>query len=190
MKIGLYFGSFNPIHHGHLIIANHILNEEWVERVWFIVSPQNPFKESASLLNENHRYHLVNLAIEGDIRMKASDIEFTLPRPSYTAITLAHLTEKYPQHEFAIIMGGDSFQNIHRWKNASYILENYEILVYNRPDFDIFVDSTSKVKVLEAPLLEISATHIRRLIKERKSVKYLLPDNVIEEIEKGGYYRK
>ena len=129
MKIGLFFGSFNPIHHGHLIIANHILNEQLVEKVWFIVSPQNPLKETAALLNENQRLHLTRLAIDNDVRMQASDIEFTLSRPSYTAITLAHLLEKYPQHEFSVILGGDSFQNIKRWKNYEYILNNFNILI-------------------------------------------------------------
>lgn len=190
MKIGLYFGSFNPIHHAHLIIASHILNEEYVDRIWFVVSPQNPLKESATLLNENHRYHLVNLAIEDDSRMKASDIEFSLPRPSYTSVTLAHLTEKYPHYSFSIIMGSDSFQNLGRWKNAPYILNNFEILVYNRPKFTVIADLNANIKVLNAPLLELSSTHIRKLIKEKKSVKYLLPEAVIEEIEKGGYYRK
>lgn len=190
MKIGLYFGSFNPVHHAHLIIASHILNEKLVDRVWFIVSPHNPLKETNSLLNENHRYHLVNLAVEGDDRIKASDIEFSLPRPSYTSVTLAHLTEKYPHHTFCVIMGSDSFQNINRWKNANYILSNYEILIYNRPKFVISDDLSPNIKIVNAPLLELSATEIRKLIRERKSVRYLLPENVIEEIEKGGYYRK
>ncbi len=190
MKIGLYFGSFNPIHHAHLLIASHILNENRVDKVWFVVSPHNPLKETQSLLNENHRYHLVNLAIEEDDRMRASDIEFTLPRPSYTSVTLAHLSEKYPQHRFSIIMGGDSFQNIRKWKNYQYILDNYPILVYNRPGFAIEEDIGQNIQVLNAPLLELSATRIRQLIREKKSIKYMLPDNVIEEIEKGGYYRK
>lgn len=190
MKIGLFFGSFNPIHHAHLIIANHILNEEPIEKVWFVVSPHNPLKETVSLLNENQRLHLLRLAIDSDLRMQASDIEFTLPRPSYTAVTLAHLTEKYPQHEFSIILGGDSFQNIQKWKNHQYILENFDILIYNRPGFQINVGLGSRIKILDAPLLEISATTIRQLIKARKSIRYLLPENVIEEIERSGYFRK
>lgn len=190
MKIGLYFGSFNPIHHAHLIIASHILNEGMADKVWFVVSPHNPLKETGSLLNENHRYHLVNLAIEGDERLKASDIEFTLPRPSYTSVTLAHLSEKYPQHQFSVIMGGDSFQNIKRWKNYEYILNNYPVLIYNRPGFEIKQNIPGNITLLNAPLLELSATQIRQLIREKKSVKYMLPASVIEEIEKGGYYRK
>jgi len=190
MKIGLYFGSFNPIHNGHLIIASHILNEKLVDKIWFIVSPQNPLKETSSLLNENHRYHLASIATEDDQRMKASDIEFSLPRPSYTSVTLAQLTEKYPQHQFTVIMGGDSFQNIQKWKNFEFILNNYPILIYNRPGFEIKAMKNSNTVVLNAPLLEISSTWIRNLIKEKKSIKYLLPDNVIEELERGGYYRK
>ncbi|MFT4093340.1 MAG: nicotinate (nicotinamide) nucleotide adenylyltransferase [Niabella sp.] len=190
MKIGLYFGSFNPIHHAHLIIASYILNKGLVDKVWFIVSPQNPLKETAALLNENHRLHLVNLAIEGDERMRASEIEFTLPRPSYTSITLAHLSEKYPHYQFSVIMGGDSFQNIRRWKNYQFIIDKYDILIYNRPGFEINADLSSNIKILDAPLLELSATGIRNLIKEKKSIKYLMPEKVIEEIEKGGYYRK
>ena len=190
MKIGLYFGSFNPIHQGHLIIASHLLNENLIDKVWFVVSPQNPLKETRSLLNENHRLHLVNIAIENDDRMRASDIEFTLARPSYTSITLSHLTEKYPQHQFSVIMGGDSIQNIRKWKNFEYILNNYPILVYNRPGYIVPEDIDGNIQVINAPLLEISATHIRQLIREKKSAKYMVPAAVLEEIEKGGYYRK
>lgn len=190
MKIGLFFGSFNPIHHAHLIIANYILNEGLVDKIWFIVSPHNPLKESASLLNETQRLHLTRLAIEGEDRLTASDIEFSLPRPSYTSITLAHLSEKYPNYKFSLIMGGDSFQNIEKWKNYKYILENYNILVYNRPGFTINTSLSDRITVLDAPLLELSATAIRKLIREKKSIRYLLPDNVIEEIEKSGFYKK
>ncbi|SDD76215.1 nicotinate (nicotinamide) nucleotide adenylyltransferase [Niabella drilacis] len=190
MKIGLFFGSFNPIHHAHLIIANHILNQELVNKVWLVVSPHNPLKETASLLNENQRLHLTRLAIDNDTRMQATDIEFTLPRPSYTAVTLAHLSEKYPQHDFSLIMGGDSFQNIEKWKNYKYILENFNILIYNRPGFETDTRLSNRITLLDAPLLELSATHIRQLIKAKKSIRYLLPEAVIEEIEKAGYFRK
>ncbi|MBO9620703.1 MAG: nicotinate-nucleotide adenylyltransferase [Niabella sp.] len=190
MKIGLFFGSFNPIHHGHLIIASHILNQGHTEKIWFVVSPHNPLKESAALLNENQRLHLVRLAVEEDTRMAVSDVEFLLPRPSYTAITLAHLSEKYPQHEFSLILGGDSFQNIEKWKNYKYILNNYNVYIYNRPGFMIDTTGNTQLTVLDAPLLELSATMIRNLIKQKKSVHYLLPEKVIDEIEKSGYYRK
>lgn len=189
MKIGLYFGSFNPIHHGHLIIASYMVNFTELQSVWFVVSPQNPFKESASLLNERHRKQLVDLAIEGDDHLKTCDIEFKLPRPSYTIDTLVHLKEKYPQHEFTIIMGSDSFQNIEKWKNASLLLREYPVLIYHREGFP--VDSsllTEKVKVVKAPLLQISGTLIRKLIKERKSIRYLVPEIVREQILSQQYY--
>src|SRR6476646_45232 len=132
MEIGLYFGSFNPIHVRHLIIANHFLNNTVLKKIWFVVSPQNPFKEQATLLNEYHRIHLVKLAIEDDPRMRAIDIEFNLPKPSYTAATLVQLEEKYPKNKFHLIMGSDSFQNIHKWKNFQSIITNYPIYVYMR----------------------------------------------------------
>lgn len=189
MNIGLYFGSFNPVHCGHLIIANHILNETGLEKIWFIVSPQNPFKTSSALLNEYNRLHLLKLATEDDLRIKVSDIEFGLPKPSYTSVTLAHLQEKYPGHGFSIIMGGDSFQNLGKWNNAEYIIKNFPVYVYPRPGFEIQNHFNAKLKIVEAPLLQISATQIRQLIKEGKSVRYLLPEKVREEIEKGNYYK-
>jgi nicotinate-nucleotide adenylyltransferase len=189
MKIGLYFGSFNPIHTGHCIIASHVLNNTDLKQVWFIISPQNPFKVSSSLLNEYHRFHLVQTAIQGEVSLKASDIEFQLPKPSYTASTLTYLAEKYPQHSFSIIMGSDSFQNLSRWKNASYIIQNYEIFVYLRPGFPVENSIGAKLVLLNAPLLEISATLIRENLKQKKSIRYLVPDNVKEEIERNGYYK-
>lgn len=190
MKIGLYFGSFNPVHVAHLIIANHILNETDIEKIWFIVSPQNPFKSESNLLNEYHRLHLVRLATEEDNRIKASDIEFGLPKPSYTSSTLVYLAEKHPEHEFCIIMGSDSFQNLHKWKNYETIVKNYLVYVYLRPGFEVENKIGAKLVVLDAPLLQLSATLIRKYIKEGKSARYMLPDKVIEEIEKGGYYKK
>lgn len=189
MKIGLYFGSFNPIHTGHLIIANHVLNETELQKIWFIVTPQNPFKPSSTLLNEYDRLYLVQKAVESDARLRASDIEFSLPKPSFTAHTLSYLAEKYPSHEFVLIMGSDSFLNIEKWKNASFILNNYAILVYQRPGFDVTVRDYNKLIVLDAPLLQISATHIREAVKQNKSIRYLVPNVVAEEIEKSGFYR-
>jgi len=191
MKIGLYFGSFNPVHTAHLIIANHVLNETDIEKVWFVISPQNPFKNAdANLLNEYHRLHLVRLATEDDNRIKASDIEFSLPKPSYTTTTLAYLGEKYPEHEFVIIMGSDSFQNLSKWKNSEVIIKNYQIYVYTRPGFEVENTIGSKLTVLEAPLLQLSATQIRENIREGKSIRYMVPDKVLEEIERGNYYRQ
>jgi len=190
MKIGLYFGSFNPVHVAHLIIANHILNETDIEKVWFVVSPQNPFKSESGLLNEYHRLQMVRLATEDDGRIKASDIEFSLPKPSYTTATLAYLAEKNPEHDFCIIMGSDSFQNLHKWKNYEVIVKNYQVYVYLRPGFEAENKIGAKLQILDAPLLQLSATHIRKHIKEGKSVRYMVPDKVLEEIEKGGYYKK
>jgi len=190
MNIGLYFGSFNPVHTGHLIIANHFLNCTDLKKIWFVVSPQNPFKEKGSLLNEYHRFHLLKLAIEDDNRMKALDIEFGLPKPSYTANTLIHMDEKYPGNQFTIIMGSDSFQNLHKWKNYEMIVKNYPIYVYRRQGFETKNHVNAKLTVVEAPLLQISATEIRTLLRDKKSIRYLVPDKVKEEIERGGYYLK
>ena len=190
MKIGLFFGSFNPIHNGHLIIANHILNESDIDKVWFVVSPQNPFKNAESLLNNYDRLHLVSKAIENDFRMKASDIEFHLPKPSYTVTTLAYLKEKYPEHEFVIIIGSDSFQNLSKWKNFEIIVNNYQLIIYKRPGFEVENNIGAKILIMNAPLLEISATYIRDLIKKNKSIKYLVPENIEEEIKTNRFYNQ
>lgn len=189
MKIGLYFGSFNPIHNGHLIIAKHVLNNTDLKQVWLIVSPHNPLKKSSQLLNEYHRLHLAKLAIEGENDLKISNIEFGLPKPSYTIDTLTHLQEKHPEHSFSIIMGSDSLCNIHKWKNYKILLANYELLIYKRPGFEPVVTGGANITVLDAPLLEISSTHIRELIKTKKSFRYLVPDIVKEEIERNSYYK-
>jgi nicotinate-nucleotide adenylyltransferase len=188
MKIGLYFGSFNPIHVGHLIIGSFVANNTDVDQVWFVVSPHNPLKKSSTLLNEYHRLHLVQLAIKDDEQLKASNIEFKLPRPSYTIDTLTYLTEKYKDYEFVVIVGSDSFQNISKWKNFEQLLKNYCLYVYQRPGFEVKEDN-SNIKILSAPLLEISSTSLRHLIKEGKTIRYLVPDGVREEIEKNRYYK-
>lgn len=190
MKVGLYFGSFNPIHIGHLVIASHLLNETDLQKIWFVVSPLNPFKESESLVNEYDRLHLVQKAIEDDPRFKVTDIEFTLPRPSYTINTLTYLVEKYPGYEFRIIMGSDSYQNIMKWKNPEQILSEYGILVYRRPGFDVTPIEGSRTTILDAPLLQISATHIRELVRKGKSIKYLVPAEVENEIRNSNLFRK
>lgn len=189
MNIGLYFGSFNPIHTGHLIIANHIHQNTDLDKVWFVVSPQNPLKKSNTLLNEYDRLHLVTLAIKDNVNFRASNIEFSLPKPSYTVQTLAYCTEKFPNENFTIIMGSDSFQNIKNWKNYEFILANYKIIVYQRPAFEIDLSQLrDNVSTLKAPLLEISATHIRQAIRNDQSVKYLIPDEVNDYILENNLY--
>jgi nicotinate-nucleotide adenylyltransferase len=188
MHIGLYFGSFNPVHIGHLIIANFVANNTSVNQVWYIISPHNPLKKSSSLLNEYHRLHLVKLAIDSNNKFKASDIEFKLPRPSYTIDTLTYLHEKYPTYTFSVIIGSDSLLNINKWKNGEVLLTDYHLIVYQRPGF-IAEASNSNISLLKAPLLEISSTEIRKLIQNRKSIQYLVPEKVVEEIERNGYYK-
>ena len=188
MNIALYFGSFNPIHHGHLIIANEIMQQENYQELWFVISPQNPFKNENNLLNANHRFHLLQLAVEGEYKLKASNIEFKLPKPSYTVNTLVYLKEKYPNHQFDIVLGSDGFQNIIKWKNSAFIIENYKFLIYKRPGYDINNEAMANIKIIEGPQLYISSTHIRKLIEEQKSIKYLVPDLVAGEIKARGYY--
>lgn len=188
MNIGLYFGSFNPVHNGHLIIAQHLLNETALDKIWFVVSPQNPFKQQKTLLNEYDRLHLITIAIEGTPALKATDIEFKLPRPSYTIDTMTYLGEKYPQHTFSIIMGSDSFQNIDSWKNGELLKARYTIYVYGRPGYPV-QEQAENIICINAPLLQISATHIRELIQKNKSVRFLVPDVVKEEIERNNYYK-
>lgn len=190
MKIGLYFGSFNPIHIGHLIIARHLLDNSSLEQVWFIVSPQNPLKSQAGLLNEYQRLHLVSLSIEGENRLKASNIEFNMPKPSFTIDTLTYLEEKYPDQKYAIIMGSDSYVNLDKWKSGEIIKERYEIYVYERRGFPINrLTGTNRLHFVDAPLLDISASYIRKQIKAGKSIRYLVTDAVHDEILKAGYYR-
>jgi len=191
MNIGLYFGSFNPIHIGHLIVANHILQHTDLDKIWFVVSPQNPLKASKSLLNEYDRLHLVEIAIEDNPKFRASNVEFGLHKPSYTIDTLAYLVEKFPFEKFSVIMGSDSAQNIERWKNYEKILEHFRILVYNRPGFQLpeHLRRENIIEINDAPLLEISATFIRQQIKKDHSVKYLLPEKVWEYIDENNYYK-
>jgi nicotinate-nucleotide adenylyltransferase len=189
MKIGLYFGSFNPVHVGHLIIANYCATQTNLQKVWLVVSPQNPLKETSSLLNEYHRKHFLELAIDGNPNLKVSTVEFSLPKPSYTIDTLTYLTEKYPQHEFCVIMGADSFSNIKKWKNYATLIANYPIYVYQRPGFEIENTIGAQLTILEAPLLQISSTYIRQQIKNSKAITYLVPPAVEEQIINNGYYK-
>ncbi|HMZ46216.1 MAG TPA: nicotinate (nicotinamide) nucleotide adenylyltransferase [Chitinophagaceae bacterium] len=189
MNIGLYFGSFNPIHTAHLLIASYVADSALVDKVWFVVSPQNPLKPSNSLLNEYDRLHLVNLAIENDNRFKAVDIEFRLPKPSYTIDTLTYLQEKYPTYTFYVIIGADSYVNLPKWKNYEILKNNYPFIIYNRPGIELKQPLPKNFKILTAPLLEISSTEIRKKIKAKKSILYMLPDAVRIEIERNGYYK-
>jgi nicotinate-nucleotide adenylyltransferase len=189
MKVGLYFGSFNPIHIGHLIIANFIAYNSDLDRVWLVVSPQNPLKPSVALLNEYDRLNLVELAIQDEPKLKASNIEFSLPRPSYTIDTLTYLSEKYPSYEFAVIIGSDSLQNLPFWKNYEQIIKNYPIYVYRRPGHLIKDTFGANVIVMAAPLLDVSSTLIRQMVKESKSIRYLVPDEVAKYIMENNYYK-
>ena len=189
MKVGLFFGSFNPIHIGHLVIAEAILHEAELSQVWFIVSPQNPFKSPKSLAYEQDRLHMVRLAIEDNLDMRALDIEFHMPRPSYTIDTLTYLHEKYPSYDFRVVMGEDNLNHLHKWKNYEQLLEENGFIVYPRPHAE---DSPLKeypnVQFVEAPLLDISATYIRKAIKKERSIRYLLPDLVANYISGKGLY--
>ena len=190
MKVALFFGSFNPIHNGHLIIANYIVEHTTVDQLWMVVSPHNPLKKRATLANDYDRLHLVNIATEQHDKIFSCDIEFNLPKPSYTIDTLVYLKEKYPDHEFELVMGADNLVNFHKWKNYENILDAHRILVYGRPDYtpDQFVDHPS-IKMIEAPLMEISSTVIRNLIKQKKSFLYWVPLSVHDEILMSGLYQ-
>jgi nicotinate-nucleotide adenylyltransferase len=191
MKIGLFFGSFNPIHIGHMVLANYFIEYTDLDKIWFVVSPQNPFKKKDTLLDAKQRLYMVNLAIESDNRFKASDIEFKLTQPSYTVNTLVHLKEKYPKHEFALIMGADNLETFHKWKNYEEILKHHDIYVYPRPEStggDLA--NHPKVKMTQAPLIEISSTFIRNAIKDKKDVRYFLPPPVWIYLTEMNFYKK
>jgi nicotinate-nucleotide adenylyltransferase len=190
MKIGLFFGSFNPIHIGHLVIGNTMAEYGNLDQVWFIVSPQNPFKKSSTLLHEFDRIDMVRLAIADHPKFVASDIEFHLPKPSYTIDTLTYLQEKYPQHEFKLIIGEDNLKEFKKWKNYDKILEYFEILVYRRPHAtQTDLHHHPKVKLIDAPQIEVSATFIRNAIKNNKSIKYLVQEDVIAHLKHKKFYQ-
>ena len=189
-KIGLFFGSFNPIHIGHLIIANIMAETTDLKKVWFVVSPQNPFKPSKGLLHEFDRYDMVRQAIHDHYKLEVSDVEFHLTRPSYTIHTLVHLHEKHPDKEFKIIMGEDNLPAFTKWKNHERILEDYGLYVYPRPHTQLSeLKQHHSVKMVEAPMLDISATFIRNCIRKNQSIRYLVPDVVEEIIRAKGFYK-
>jgi len=190
MKTGLFFGSFNPIHIGHLAIANYFVEYTDLDKIWFVISPQSPFKTKSSLLAEHHRYALVHTAIEDDSRFKACNIEFHLPKPSYTIDTLTYLKEKYPDKEFALIMGADNIIHLHKWKNYEKIIQDFDIYVYPRPGIDTSIyEKNKKIHITKAPLIEISASFIRSSIKEKKDVRYFLNTKVWEYIDEMNFYK-
>ncbi|MGB0428296.1 MAG: nicotinate (nicotinamide) nucleotide adenylyltransferase [Flavobacteriales bacterium] len=192
MHIGLYFGSFNPIHIGHLVLANHIAEHTDLEEVWIVVSPQNPFKKQSSLLEDYHRFALVELAIESFPKLKASQVEFKLPKPSYTIDTLVVLTEKYPQHTFSIIIGEDNLSHFHKWKNFEAILEHHQVFVYPRPGSKAhrFGEHPNVHLVADAPLMQISSTFIRQCIHQNKNANAMLPQAIWQYMDEMNFYRK
>ncbi|WP_026063433.1 nicotinate (nicotinamide) nucleotide adenylyltransferase [Pedobacter arcticus] len=190
MKIGLLFGSFNPIHTGHLIIASYLANHTALDKVWLVVSPHNPLKEKKDLIQVYDRLEMAKLATEDAENIMVSDIELKLPQPSYTIDTLTHLRELYPEHEFTLIMGSDNLKSLKKWKNYELILRDYKIYVYPRPGYENSeLASHPYVTITETPLMELSSTFIRKSISAEKSVKYFLPDEVIAFIESKGLYK-
>ena len=191
MKVGLFFGSFNPVHIGHMVLANYMLEFTDLDRIWFVVSPHNPLKQKSSLLNERQRLQMVTLAIGDNNKMKASNIEFKLPQPSYTINTLAYLKEKYPNNNFALIMGADNLEGFHKWKNYEEILKNYELYVYPRPDSKGGeLADHKKVRLVNAPLMEISSTEIRNAIKDKKDMRYFVPEAAWQYLKESHFYEK
>ncbi|MCE7864543.1 MAG: nicotinate-nucleotide adenylyltransferase [Bacteroidetes bacterium CHB5] len=189
-KIGLFFGSFNPIHTGHLIIANIMAENTDLHKVWFVVSPQNPLKPSKGLLHEFDRYDMVKAAIADHYKLEVSDVEFHLPKPSYTIHTLAYLKEKHPTKEFKVIVGGDNLENFSKWKNHEEILNQHGLYVYKRPGVtNTPLERHTNVHIVDAPLLDISATYIRNCIRQNKSIRYLVPEPVEQLIRQKNFYR-
>jgi len=189
MKIGLYFGSFNPIHNGHMAIANYMLEFTDLNEIWFVISPQNPFKTKQKLLLDYHRLELVSIAINDTPGFRASNIEFNLPKPSYTIDTLAYLYDKYPEKEFVLIMGSDNLVNFHKWKNFNEILRNHQIYIYPRPNVkQVELMKHPNVHKVDAPLMEISSSFIRNAIKKEKDVRFFLPYKLWTYIKEMHFY--
>ncbi|MEN8115717.1 MAG: nicotinate (nicotinamide) nucleotide adenylyltransferase [Bacteroidota bacterium] len=191
LKVGLYFGSYNPIHIGHLAIANYMVEYAGIDQLWFVVSPQNPHKKKTNLLDDYQRLEMVHRAVEGDDRLRASNIEFSLTKPSYTVDTLAYLKDQHPDYHFVILMGSDNLENFHKWKNYKTIIEDYGIIVYPRPGFDrTKVQIDKNITIAEnAPLMEISSTFIRNAISEGKNVRHFLPKKTWEYLEEMNFYK-
>jgi len=190
-KTGLFFGSFNPLHAGHMIIANYMAEFTDLEQVWFIVSPLNPLKEKSTLLADHHRYYMVQLAVEDEARFMVNDIEFHLPKPSYTIETLVRLEEKYPSRKFILISGTDIFPTFHKWKNYKVLLENYAFYIYNRPGFDLGkYEGNPNLHLFKTPLMEISSSFIREAIRLKKNVSWMLPPKVWDHICAMHFYEK
>ncbi len=197
VKIGLYFGSFNPVHIGHIAIAGYMTEFAGIDQVWFVVSPHNPLKKKETLLADYQRLHMTNLAIGDNIRFKASDIEFKLPLPSYTIDTLARLEEKFPDYKFSLIMGEDNLYTLHKWKNAEELIRRHTIYVYPRPyckkpssaELELLL-SAAKINIVKAPLMDISGTFIRDGIRKGKNMSYFLPAPVWKYIEEMHFYEK
>lgn len=192
MKIGLYFGSFNPIHVGHLIIANHLVEHSDLDQIWFVVTPHNPHKKKSSLLNNYDRLEMVYRATKDYIKLQPSDIEFSLPQPNYTINTLVYLQEKHPNKNFALIMGEDNLKSFHKWKNYELILENHHIYVYPRLSkgtIETQFDNHKKIHHIDAPIMELSSTFIRKAIKAGKNVQPMLPQHVWEYLDEMSFYK-
>ena len=190
-KTGLFFGSFNPMHIGHLALANYMVSFTDLDEVWFVISPHNPLKEKQSLLAQNHRLYMVKLAIENHTKFKASDIEFKLAQPSYTIHTLTHLKEKYPKKNFSLIMGMDNLQNFHKWKNHEQILNKHTIYVYPRQQSHAgsFIDHPNII-ITESPVMEISSSFIRKAILDKKDVSCFMPEKVAAYVSEMNFYKK
>ncbi|WP_417197469.1 nicotinate (nicotinamide) nucleotide adenylyltransferase [Bizionia sp.] len=192
MKIGLYFGTFNPIHIGHLIIANQLAEQSDLDQIWLVVTPQSPFKKKQSLLDNYQRLEMVFRATEEYDKLQPSDIEFALPQPNYTVNTLAHLQEKYPHHEFSLIMGEDNLKSFHKWKNYQVILDNHDIYVYPRISegtIETQFDGHKRIHHINAPIIELSSTFIRQSIKDGINVKPMLPQTVWQYIDEMNFYK-
>ncbi len=193
MKVGLYFGTFNPMHIGHLIIANHMAENTDLDQVWLVVTPHNPHKKKSTLLDDYHRLHMVFLATEDYPKLKPSDIEFKLPQPNYTVHTLAHLQEKFPIHEFSLLMGEDNLNSLHKWKNYEVILQNHDIYVYprlNAETIDAEIAASAQIHRVDAPVIELSSTFIREGIKHGKNIQPMLPHKVWQYVEHNLFYKK